>query len=166
MKPCCAAHPEPCFAREATEATGSSCSARISFVCLRFEPIYTLLQCQFIPLEKLSLAAERDGARLILLIRLMVETRRMQTQGSKQKRGKYCVYSFERGAGVRGWLVNQSVLVPVMNATITCPPSGDCSESLSYFIFQGLGGGGRQISAVNLSLEVGGSCADGLALLT
>lgn len=64
---------------------------------------------------------------------------------------------------MRGWLVNQSVLIPVMNPRITCPPSGHCSESLSYFIFQGLGG--RQIATVNLSLKVGGSHADGLALL-
>lgn len=67
-------------------------------------------------------------------------------------------------AEVRGWLVNQSVPIPVMTARIACPPSGECSESLSYFIFQELGG--RQISTVSLSLKVGGSCADGLAGLT
>lgn len=37
--------------------------------------------------------------RLILLIRLMVETGTMQMQGSKQNQGKYSVYSFERGRG-------------------------------------------------------------------
>lgn len=42
--------------------------------------------------------------RLILLIRLMVETGMMQTQGSKQNQGKYSVYPFERGRskGVAG----------------------------------------------------------------
>lgn len=42
---------------------------------------------------------------------------------------------------MRGWLVNQSGLVPVMNLGITCPPSGAGSESLGYFIFQELEGG-------------------------
>lgn len=65
---------------------------------------------------------------------------------------------------MRRWLVNQSILILVMNPRITCPPSGDCSESLSYIIFQEFGG--RIISAVNLSLKVGGGHADGQALLT
>lgn len=37
--------------------------------------------------------------RLILLIRLMVETGTIKMQGSKQNQGKYSVYSFERGRG-------------------------------------------------------------------
>lgn len=75
-----------------------------SQVLVHFKPIYTLLQCQFIPPPKLSSGAEGDGARLILLIGLMVETRMMQMRGSKQKQGKYSVYSFERGKseGVAG----------------------------------------------------------------
>lgn len=65
---------------------------------------------------------------------------------------------------MRGWLVNQSILILVMNPRITYSPSGDCSEPLSYFIFQEFGG--WITSAVNLFLRVGGSHADGLALLT
>lgn len=101
-----------------------------------------------------------------MLVRLMVETRTVQMQGSEKsiRKEENSLFIHLKEAEVRGWLVSQSVPIQVMNARIACPPSGKCSESLSYFIFQELGE--RQISAVNLSLKVDGSCADGLAGLT
>lgn len=95
-KPCCAACPESRFPRESWHSKRPVCS-QIP-VSLHFQPTYTLLQCQFIPLESSPLE-QRDGVMLILLIRLMVETGTMQTQGSKENQGKYSVYSFERGRG-------------------------------------------------------------------
>jgi len=44
-----------------------------------------------------------------------------------------CFSPCERGRG-RGRLAKLGVLV--MNPRITWPPSGHCSESLSYFVFQ------------------------------
>lgn len=58
---------------------------------------------------------------------------------------------------MREWLVNQSILILVMNLEL--PP-------LLQGIVPSQEFGGWITSAVNLSLRVGGSHADGLALLT
>lgn len=56
-------------------------------------------------------------------------------RGSKQKLGKYSLYLFASiNLQREGRLANLGVLV--MNPRITWSPSGDCSESLSYLIFQ------------------------------
>lgn len=63
---------------------------------MRFKPIYTLLQCQFIPLT--NSPWEQEGcSEADFVIGLVVKTRMVQMQGSKPKQEKHSVYSFERG---------------------------------------------------------------------